>query len=125
MKCIFLVTFFIISMFSQAQPADTSFAQIDAKFKNASKELTKFNSQFQGGIMLEIFGGVLVGVGGASSNNKGAQQGLVVGGALLALIGFGINLSSSVHVKNAGIILRGGSLVVPIKNKKPITIFRK
>ena len=120
-----LILLLFAPFISYCQTKDTSFAQIDERFTKASKELTKFHSQYQGGIMLEIFGGVLLGLGSAANTDKGAGQAVTIGGAILTLAGFIMNLSSSVHIKNAGLYLKNGSLVVPIGNRKPVTIFKK
>lgn len=114
-KILVIILFMPIAL--RAQTTDTSFAQIDAKFKKASTEFTKFHSLYQGGIMLEIFGGVLLGAGAATNTNNGAHQAITIGGGVLTLIGFIMNLSSSQHIKNAGLYLKNGSLVMPIKSK--------
>lgn len=124
MKKILLILL-CLPAFATAQIKDTSFAQIDQKFSKASAEMTKFHNQFQSGIMLEIMGGVLLAISPTVNNtNKGTKTGLEVGGGILLLVGFAMNLSSSGHIRNAGLILKGSSLVVPIGKKKPVTIFK-
>lgn len=98
-------------LFSNAQVKDTSFDQIDTRLKNASIEMIKFDKQFHTGVMLEIIGGVVVGAGSVKS-----VQPMIIAGGVLTFFGFIMNVSSSDHIRKAGIILRGNSIVIPLKH---------
>jgi len=112
MKQLLLVLFFFVPFFCKAQVRDTSFSQIDEKFQKASYEMIKFDKQFKGGIMLEIVGGIVAGFGASRD-----VQPMTISGLVLSFFGFIINVSSSDHIRKAGIILRGNSLVIPLHRK--------
>ncbi len=106
----------LIPALCQAQIQDTSFQQVNERLRKASIEMIKFDKQFRSGIMLEIIGGVIIGAGsvGSSTTNK---QPIIIVGSIIGLFGFIMNISSSTHIKNAGLILRGNKVVIPLKRK--------
>lgn len=116
MKKILLLSFIIMPFISKSQIKDTSFSQVDEKLRKASVEMIKFDRQFHMGIMFEIFGGIIS--FGSTQVKDGTP--IAIGGGILAFVGFIIEASSSTHIKNAGIILRGNSLIVPIGIKRRI-----
>ena len=119
MKHLLFFYLLLLPFISRSQIKDTSFAQIDQKFSQAGAEMIKFHSQYQLGIILQILGGVAVVIGSAknASNTTTKTEPLVIVGGVLSLIGFIVNVSSTTHIKMAGILLRGNSLVIPIHKK--------
>ncbi|MGN6340542.1 MAG: hypothetical protein ACTHML_06255 [Ginsengibacter sp.] len=113
MRRLLLVLLFITPFISKAQIKDTSFAQIDAKFQKASEEMVKFDRQFKSGVILEIVGGLAASFG-ASRN----VQPMTISGLVLTFFGFIINVSSSDHIRRAGLILSGNKLVIPLHRYK-------
>lgn len=111
MKKLLLIALLIPTL-TKAQIKDTSFAQVDERLRKSSSELIAFDKGFRSGIMLELAGGLVAVVG-----SKQDIQPLIIAGGVLGLFGFVMNISSSVHIKNAGIFLRGNSLVVPLARK--------
>ena len=96
----------------KCQIKDTSFQQIDEKFQKASSEMIKFDKQFKAGIMIRIVGGI-VATFGASKD----VQPMTISGLVLSFFGFIRNVSSSDHIRRAGLILRGNSLIIPLHKK--------
>lgn len=113
MKKLILTSLILLPFISKSQIKDTSFTQIDEKFEKASVEMIKFDKVFHTGIILEITGSLIV---GASTQVKDGSP-IAIGGGLLAFIGFIVMASSSTHIKNAGIILRGNNIIIPIHKK--------
>jgi hypothetical protein len=109
MRKLFTMIFILAAFSSHAQIKDTSFEQIDLKLKKASIEMIKFDKQFHTGMLLEIVGGLIVGAGSVKN-----VQPLTITGGVLSFFGFIINVSSSEHIKKAGLILRGNKLVMPL-----------
>ncbi len=112
MRRLLTVLLFSTPFISRAQIKDTSFTQVDAKFEKASSEMIKFDKQFKSGVMLEILGGIVAGFG-ASRN----VQPMTISGLVLSFFGFVINVSSSDHIRRAGLILKGNSLIIPLHKK--------
>ena|SRR5690242_9922995 len=112
MKRLLLLVFFTAPFICKAQTRDTSIAQIDAKFQKASSEMVKFDKQFKSGVMLEIMGGIVAGFGASRD-----VQPMTISGFVLSFFGFIINVSSSDHIRQAGLILRGNKLVIPLHKK--------
>ena len=112
MKHFFIAILFTIPIMCNAQTKDTSFAQIDQKFQSASSEMIKFDKQFKSGIMLEI----ICGIGAGFGASRGVQP-ITISGLVLSFFGFIINVSSSDHIRKAGLILRGNKLVIPLHKK--------
>lgn len=107
---------------SQAQIKDTSFAQIDEKLQTVSEEMIKFHNQFQSGILLEVIGGLTLGIGAVQNKTP-----VTVIGGIVSLFGLILNAGSTTHIKNAGIALKGSTLTVPIATpvKKDYRIFKR
>jgi hypothetical protein len=87
-------------------------SQIDtAHIRKAGIEMVKYEKQYTAGVMIGIVGvGVAVAASSSDTNNKP----LAIGGGVLSLIGFIIQLTASDHIKKAGIYLQGKSIVVPL-----------
>lgn len=107
-----LLLLICLPLISHSQIRDTV---LDQRLKRAAASMIKFDKQFKTGTILTVMGGVVIGVGTISNTSKDAF--LIVGG-IMALAGFVIHAGSSGHIKDAAIILRGGSLVIPFgKNR--------
>jgi hypothetical protein len=87
-------------------------SQIDtAHIRKAGIEMVKYEKQYTAGVMIGIVGvGVAVAATSSDTNNKP----LAIGGGVLSLIGFIIQISASDHIKKAGIYLQGKSVVIPL-----------
>ena len=99
-----LIVFMFLSMNARAQ-IDT------AHIRKAGVELVKYEKQYTAGVMIGIVG---VGVAVAASSSDQNNQALAIGGGVLSLIGFIIQISASDHIKKAGIYLQGKNLVIPL-----------
>lgn len=108
-KLLFLL---LISSSCIAQKRDTTLR--DANLYNAGNELIKFDRKFTTGLGMQLAGSILVGVGAAAEAGNSSREPLLIGGGVLSLVGFFIQLSSSSHVKKAGILFRKNKLVVPL-----------
>lgn len=87
-------------------------SQIDtAHIRKAGIELVKYEKQYTAGVMIGIVG---VGVAVAASSSDQNNKALAIGGGVLSLIGFIIQISASDHIKKAGIYLQGKNLVIPL-----------
>lgn len=112
MKTYLLIALLLLSTASFSQMRDST------AFK-AGAELIKFERQHSTGIVLQVIGGGLVGVGAASSaNNPSVSKPLVIGGSVLAFIGLVTQLTSATHIKKAGLILQGNTLIIPLKKRR-------
>lgn len=105
MKTHLLLTLFLTPLLS--------FAQRDTSIYRAGTELIKFERQYTAGSVLQIAGSAILAIG-AVADNTTIQKPVIIAGGLLALIGFGVQISSTSHVKNAGIYLRRNKLVIPL-----------
>lgn len=93
-----------------------SFAQSDSslneRLQKSSIEFERFNKQFRSGSVMQMIGGLTI-VAGSIQNVKP----LIIAGGVFTIFGFIINSVSSDHIRKAGIILRGNSIILPIGKK--------
>lgn len=108
--------FFILSLFivtnCLAQKRDTTLR--NAGLVGAGNELIKFDRKFTTGLGMQLAGSILVGIGSAVDANNSSREPLIIGGGVLSLVGFFIQLTSSSHVRKAGIMLKQNKLVIPL-----------
>lgn len=110
-----LLIIFLVAgyMASQAQVNDSSLVKIGATLKKTASEMIKFDKQMKAGLFMQIAGGMVIVAG-----TRTTGPGVMIAGGLLSFAGFIISNTSSIHIRNAAIILRGNGIEIPFGDKK-------
>lgn len=103
-----------LPLLSHSQIKDTV---LNERLQKAAASMIKFDKQFKIGTIVQVMGGIVIGAGTVVKTPKSRDAFLIIGG-IISFAGFVIHAGSSGHIKDAAIILRGGSLVVPIGKKR-------
>jgi len=96
--------------------------QIDSMKKSmykAGKELVAFNKIHSTGVAIEFIG-LGVGVIGAVTSSSNGSYGVPIVGGVIGIAGFLIELTAYKHIKNAGIILEGNGIAIPLRHRKSL-----
>ena len=111
LKTLTLWELILLPGWSFAQTRDTTFSQIDKKLNLASTEMIRFDKQLHTGLFLGIVGGGATFLG--TKISRGTP--LIITGGAISIAGIIISALSSTHIKKAGLILSGNSLILPIR----------
>ena len=110
---LFFLIFISFRVVAQEKPiavkTDSLASQVSEKWMKHTpgQELVLASSKYYTGLTLQVIGSVLVGLGSISENDdyKTANNFLKIMGGSLSLVGVGIEISSFIHVKRAGILM--------------------
>jgi hypothetical protein len=92
----------------------------DDRMKYSGMELVTYTKHHNTGLLLMV-GGSLTSTAGIMIRNNGEEYQkpssslLIVSGSIISLIGLGFILEAPIHIKNAGLILRGKGAGIVIK----------
>jgi hypothetical protein len=133
MKTFMLILFTLITFVSLSQDTITNNNLIESnvkkrivigpnltdgeKFKYSGLELMAYSKSYYSGLRLSVAGTLLLtmGVYEISSGRRSLGGGLTIVGGVLTAVGTRYILGSSLHIKNAGLILSGNGVGIEIK----------
>jgi hypothetical protein len=106
MKTIILALVLTFTMNVFSQKIDTNYRKL-----SVGDELIRFEKQYSTGVCMSIVGITTAYIGGYNKND-----GVILFGSVIGLIGTFISINSHTHIKNAGILLneRGIGLAIPL-----------
>ena len=108
MKTLMLLLFLLITtgVFSQSQTKDT------LQYTSVGNELIKFEKQYNFGFGLSLLGTGVAVIGSQQNDNR-----LVIGGGVVAVVGYFVLAQSHIHIRNAGLLMNENGIGVKIKIK--------
>jgi hypothetical protein len=114
MKRILLLITLMLSGFTMSQSISQKDTLIQTINLTPGDELIKFEKQYNLGFGLSMFGTSISLVGTQQNDNR-----LIIGGGVLAVIGYFVLAQSHIHIKNAGLLMNQNGIGISIPlNKK-------
>ena len=114
MKRILLLITLMLSGFTMSQSISQKDTLSQTINLTPGDELIKFEKQYNLGFGLSMFGTSISLVGTQQNDNR-----LIIGGGVVAVIGYFVLAQSHIHIKNAGLLMNQNGIGISIPlNKK-------